>query len=133
MLGGNHRVDWVTTYPFNVLFPEAAHFEGHPHSKGDVVIQNDVWIGMGALILSGVTIGNGAVVGARSVVTRSVPPYALAAGNPARVVRLRFSEDQIRQLERIAWWDWPIEKVQEAWPGLLSADIEAFLDRYGRE
>jgi virginiamycin A acetyltransferase len=131
MLGGNHRVDWVTTYPFNVLFPEAARFEGHPVSKGDVVVGHDVWIGTGALILSGVTLGNGAVVGARSVVTRPVPAYAVAAGNPARVIRLRFSEDQIRRLEHIAWWDWPIEKVQAAWPWLLAPDVDAFLARYG--
>lgn len=133
MLGGNHRVDWVTTYPFNVLFHDAAHFKGHPHSKGDVVIGNDVWLGRGALILSGVSIGNGAVVGAHSVVSRSVPAYAMAAGNPARVVRLRFSEEQVRALERIAWWDWPIEKIREAWPLLLSANVDEFLKRHGRE
>jgi virginiamycin A acetyltransferase len=131
MLGGNHRVDWVTTYPFNVLFPEARGFEGHPMSKGDVVIGNDVWIGTGALVLSGVIIGNGAVVGARSVVSRSVPGYAVAAGNPARVVRSRFTEEQVDQLERLAWWDWPLEKIREAWPLLLSSNIQAFLDRYG--
>jgi acetyltransferase-like isoleucine patch superfamily enzyme len=133
MLGGNHRVDWVTTYPFNVLFPEGRSFKGHPHSKGDVIVGHDVWIGTDALILSGVKIGNGAVVGARSVVARSVAPYAVVAGNPARVVRLRFPEEQIRELERIAWWDWPIEKIQAAWPLLLSSNLDGFLERHGPE
>ncbi|HEX5127349.1 MAG TPA: CatB-related O-acetyltransferase, partial [Rhodocyclaceae bacterium] len=86
-LGGEHRTDWVTTYPFSALWPEAAHIEGHPRSKGDVTIGNDVWIGTEAMILSGVTIGDGAVIGARAVVSRDVPPYAIVAGNPASVVR----------------------------------------------
>jgi len=132
MLGGNHRVDWITTYPFNVLFPEAARFKGHPHSKGDVVIGNDVWLGRGVLILSGVRIGDGAVVGAHSVVTHSVPAYAMAAGNPARVIRLRFAEEQIRELEGIAWWEWPIERIREAWPLLLSTDLDEFLRHHRR-
>ena len=110
LLGGEHNVDWVTTYPFNKLLPSASHYPGHPKTKGDVVIGNDVWIGRGALILSGVTIANGAVIGAHSVVTKDVPHFSITAGNPARHIRYRFSEETIQSLERMAWWDWPLKR-----------------------
>lgn len=131
MLGGEHRTDWVTTYAFSHFFPEAAGFKGHPHTKGDVLIGNDVWVGYEALILSGVRIGNGAVVAARSVVTRDVEPYSIVAGNPARHVRFRFDERAVKAIEEIAWWDWPLEKIKEAWPLLLADDVQAFIDAYG--
>ncbi len=130
LLGGDHRVDWITTYPFSVFLEEARARRGHPRSKGSVVIGHDVWIGLDATILSGVTIGNGAVVGACSVVTRSVPPFAIVAGNPARHVRYRFAEEQIRALEEIAWWSWPIERIKGALPMLLSDDLDGFLEKY---
>ena len=130
LLGGEHRTDWVTTYPFNVIFEEGKSFDGHPRTKGDVSIGNDVWIGSEAFILSGVTIGDGAVIAARSVVTRDVPPYSIVAGNPARQVRLRFSETVIDALQRIRWWDWPISEITTALPLLLSSDIEAFVAKY---
>ena len=129
-LGGEHRLDWVTTYPFNPIFPDAKTFLGHPRSKGDVIIGNDVWISTQAMILSGVTIGDGAVVAARSVVTKNVPAYAIVAGNPARVVRFRFDQATIAALVRIAWWDWPIEDVKAAWPLLMNNDIARFVARY---
>jgi acetyltransferase-like isoleucine patch superfamily enzyme len=131
MLGGEHRTDWVTTYPFSHFFPEARGFKGHPHTKGDVLIGHDVWIGYEALILSGVKIGNGAVIAARSVVTRAVEPYSIVAGNPARHVRFRFDESAVKAHEEIAWWDWPMDKIKEAWPLLLANDIEAFIAAYG--
>lgn len=131
MLGGEHRTDWVTTYPFSRLFAEASEFKGHPHTRGDVVVGNDVWIGYGALILSGVRIGNGAVVAARSVVRGDVEPYSIVAGNPSRHVKYRFDEASVRALEEIAWWDWPIAKIKEAWPLLLAGDVRAFIDAYG--
>jgi acetyltransferase-like isoleucine patch superfamily enzyme len=130
MLGGEHRTDWVTTYPFSQLFPEAGAFKGHPHTKGDVVIGNDVWVGYGALILSGVRIGDGAVVAARSVVRGNVEPYSVVAGNPSRHVKFRFDEAAVNALEEIAWWDWPMDKIKEAWPLLLADDVQAFINAY---
>lgn len=130
-LGGNHRVDWTTTYPFNKIadFPEASHITGHPCSKGDVVIGNDVWIGMNATILSGVTIGDGAVVAAHAVVTKDVPPYAIVAGNPACVVKMRFSDDVIKHLLELKWWDWPIEKVRVYIPQLMNEPTKFSFDK----
>jgi acetyltransferase-like isoleucine patch superfamily enzyme len=130
LLGGNHRTDWVTTYPFPAItedWPNAHGISGHPQSKGDVIIGNDVWIGTGATILSGVTIGHGAVIGARAVVTKSIEPYAIAVGNPATTVRKRFSEDQVSDLLRIRWWDWPNEKIAQHLPLLCSERIEELI------
>lgn len=125
-LGGNHRTDWISTYPFNVLshnFPNAVGITGHPMSRGDVIIGNDVWIGQNASILSGVTIGDGAVIAAHSVVSRDVAPYSIVAGNPATFARTRFSEEDIEFLVDLKWWDWPIEKINENVKILCSGDI----------
>lgn len=126
--GGNHRTDWVSTYPFRARFdlPDA-YADGHPRVKGDVVIGNDVWIGRGARVLSGVTVGDGAAIAGYSVVTKDVRPYAIVAGNPAREIRRRFSDEQIEALLRIAWWDWPLEKVLGAVPQLCSERVEEFI------
>jgi acetyltransferase-like isoleucine patch superfamily enzyme len=127
LLGGEHRPDWVTTYPFSVLWEKGRHLPGHPASKGDVVIGNDVWIGAEAMILSGVTIGDGAVIGARSVVTKDVPPYAIVGGNPARLIRMRFDEATISRLQSLKWWTWDDAKIERFLPLLLSDRVEAFL------
>lgn len=130
-LGGNHRTDWVTTYPFNALpqtYPDAAHITGHPASNGDVEIGSDVWIANNVTIFSGVKIGHGAVVGANAVVRKNVEPYGIVIGNPAQQTRLRFDENTVRQLLEIAWWDWPDEKVRGAIPLLQSGDIQGFLN-----
>jgi virginiamycin A acetyltransferase len=133
LLGGEHRIDWITTYPFSVLFEKAKLFKGHPKSKGDVKIGNDVWIGTNALILSGIEIGDGAVIGAGSVVLKNVEPYAIVGGNPAKLIRYRFDEQIITKLREIAWWNWPISKIEEAWPLLLSSNINDFILKYKKE
>ena len=130
LLGGNHRPDWVTTFPFNKRWEAASGYEGTPVSKGDVRIGNDVWIGNGTLILSGVAIGDGAVVAAHAVVTRDVLPYEIVAGNPAKHVRFRFDEETIAALEEIAWWTWEDSRLLEAMPLLLSDNVKAFAEQY---
>lgn len=129
-VGGEHRADWITTYPFSVLMPSYTYIKGHPKSKGPVRIGNDVWIGRDVMILSGVDIGDGAVVGAGSVVSKDIPPYAIVAGNPARIIRYRFAEHQIKALLRIRWWDWPQEKVRAEIPLLLSDRVDEFIRRH---
>ncbi len=96
-LGGEHHTNWVTTYPFGDFFSQINRKENYAKSKGDVTIGNDVWIGHGAMILSGVTIGSGAVVAANAVVTKDVAPYAIVGGNPAKVIRYRFNENEIER------------------------------------
>jgi len=113
LLGGEHHTKWTTTYPLNILFRDVKNLPRTAYSKGDVVIGNDVWIGRECLILSGTTIGNGAVVAANSVVVKDVEPYAIVGGNPAKELRKRFDTETIDALNRIAWWDWPLEKVRE--------------------
>jgi acetyltransferase-like isoleucine patch superfamily enzyme len=133
LLGGEHDPRCVTTYPIDIFMNPSSIPPGgpvFPTSKGDVVIGHDVHIGTGCLILSGVRIGNGAVIGAGSVVTQSVPAYAIAVGNPAKVLKYRFELDIIARLESLAWWDWPDDKVREAQGLLLSHDVTAFLARY---
>ena len=132
-LGGEHRIDWVTTYPFNKLWESAEAFTGHPSTKGDVIIGNDVWVGHAAIILSGVTIGDGAVIGAGAVVTKDVQAYGIVAGNPARLVNKRFKEDVIQRLLKIAWWDWEDAKIEKFLPFLLSDDIMKFISEAERQ
>lgn len=126
LLGGEHHSDWLTTYPFNVLWDESQNNTGHPHSKGDVTIGHDVWIGTDALILSGVTIGTGAIVGACAVITKDVPPYAIVVGNPARIIRKRFDDETIAKLLQIAWWDWNRDKIIHTLPLLQSNQVKEF-------
>jgi len=108
--GGEHNTTLISTYPFKKFF-QNVDTDPNVISKGPTIIGNDVWIGMNAIILSGVTIGDGAVIGAGSVVTKEVPPYAIVAGNPAILIRNRFTEDQIEKLLRIKWWNWSLEKI----------------------
>jgi acetyltransferase-like isoleucine patch superfamily enzyme len=126
-LGGEHRTDWVTTYPFPVFWEAATNIQGHPRSKGDVIIGNDVWIGTEATFLSGVKVGDGAVIGAKSVVVKDVPPYAIVAGNPARVIKMRFDDDTVARLLRVKWWEWDDARIERALPLLLQEDTQAFL------
>jgi len=133
-LGGNHRNDWVTTYPFNQLLPDQYGFiEGHPASKGDIVIGNDVWIGNDVKIMSGVKIGDGASIGAGAIVTKDVPPYAIAAGVPAEVKKYRFAPGVITILQKMRWWDWPLERIAEAVPLLQSGHWQELFEKYYEE
>jgi acetyltransferase-like isoleucine patch superfamily enzyme len=132
LLNVEHRVDWITTYPFPVVWDEAKKLPGHPTSKGHVAIGNDVWIGMGATIMSGVTIGDGAVIGAYSVIAKDVAAYSIVAGNPARKIRMRFSDAEIEVLRRIKWWNWSREQIAQALPILCSGQIKK-LERFYRE
>ena len=136
LLGGDHRLDWITTYPFAAmdgLWPDAQAPEDYHHSRGDVTIGHDVWLGSGCMILSGVTIGHGAVVAARAVVTRDVPPYAVVAGNPAKLVRRRFDEATASALLEAAWWDLPHAAVTRLVPLLSSGRIADLVAAVRRE
>ena len=116
MPGANHADLGPSTFPFGVFGPPwdgTMDLVMSAASRGDTVVGNDVWLGYSALVMPGVRIGDGAVVAAASVVTRDVPPYAIVAGNPARIVRMRFEEEDVARLLRAAWWDWPIALVTE--------------------
>ena len=128
ILGGEHKINTASLYPFEHFseFSDVTNTENH-FSKGDVTIGNDVWIGNGATILSGVTVGNGAVIGACAVVTKDVPPYAIVAGNPAKIIRYRFDEETIAALQKIKWWDWEILKIKEKLSLIQSDDPELFI------
>jgi acetyltransferase-like isoleucine patch superfamily enzyme len=111
-------------------FPEAGTLrEGDigATSKGDVVIGNDVWLGYGSMIMSGVGIGDGAVIAAGAVVTRDVEPYSIVAGNPARLIKKRFDEETIDKLLKIKWWDWPVEKINNNLNLIYNIDVSKML------
>lgn len=127
MNGANHRMGSVTTYPFNIMgggweqaTPELADL---PY-KGDTVIGNDVWIGQNATIMPGVTIGDGAIIAANATVTKDVPAYHIAGGNPARILRQRFDDELIALLLELKWWDWSAEKITAHLKELCSSDLE---------
>jgi len=105
--GCNHRTDWTTTYPFGHILYEKfpSNIQGHPSTKGHVIIENDVWIGLGCTIMSGIRIGSGSVIAAYSFVVKDGSPYTIVGGNPARVIKQRFSDEIIRELLEIRWWD----------------------------
>ena len=132
-LGGNHNTDLMTTYPFNTKFSEFSYITEHPLTKGDINIGHDVWIGKACKILSGVTIGNGAVVGCGSVITHDIEPYSIYAGNPARFIKYRFDDETIKILNEIKWWDWADEYIYKAVPILQNYDVLALQDFYNKE
>ena len=113
----NHKMASLSTYTFPLFFEEWGLKKENVaqawDQKGDIMIGNDVWIGYEAVILSGVTIGDGAVIGCRAVVTKNVPPYTIVGGVPAKPIRKRFDEETIKELQKIKWWDWPEEKITE--------------------
>lgn len=134
IMGGEHRMDLATSYPFAEVadpWPETKNISGMTGSKGDIIIGNDVWVGFGATILSGVTIGNGAAIGAGALVCRDVAPYAVIGGNPGKVLKMRFEQELITRLLKLAWWDWPEDKVRKNVELICSPDISALLTAHG--
>ena len=126
MSGANHRIDSITTYPFNIMgngWEKSAPSLSDLKLKGDTIIGNDVWIGQNVTILPAVHIGDGAIIGANSVVAKDIPPYSVAAGNPCEVKRKRFDEDLIEYLLKIKWWNWDAEKIFKNMEALCSGDL----------
>ena len=124
----NHTLSSLSTYPFPIFFEEwgldIKNVTKAWDNKGDIVIGNDVWIGYEAVILSGVTIGDGAIIGTRAVVTKDVPPYTIVGGVPAKPIRKRFSEETIASLLEIKWWNWSKEQIAENINAIQTGDIE---------
>jgi acetyltransferase-like isoleucine patch superfamily enzyme len=130
--GGEHAIDRASTFPLNARLFGPSHATGVDSTDtGPTVIGNDVYIGVGAIVLSGVTIGDGAVVGAGAVVTKSVEPYAIVAGNPARLVRYRFDSETRARLLALRWWDLEDSEIRDSLP-LFMGDIGTFLDQLER-
>lgn len=124
----NHKMASLSTYTFPLFFEEwdleKENVAQAWDQKGDIMIGNDVWIGYEAVILSGVTIGDGAVIGCRAVVTKDIPPYTIVGGVPAKPIRKRFDEETIKELQKIKWWDWPEEKIAGKIPAIQAGDLE---------
>ncbi|MCE5293054.1 MAG: CatB-related O-acetyltransferase [Chlamydiales bacterium] len=126
IMTGDHKLDAISTYPFPVFkngWEHAFDISALP-IKGDIIIGNDVWLGYDCLIKNGVTIGNGAIVASRAVVVKDVPAYAIVAGNPAKVVKMRFDDATIKRLEAIAWWNWDIKKISQNLKTICNLDID---------
>lgn len=127
----NHRLASLATYPFPLFFEEwqldKAEITNAWDNKGDIIIGNDVWIGYEAVIMSGVTIGNGAIIGTRSVVTKDVPAYTIVGGVPAKPIRSRFAPEIITELQAIKWWDWPTEKIRQNIAAIQTGQIDRLI------
>lgn len=127
-LGGIHRTNWVSSFPFPKYFPEANHLiPDFGVTKGDVIIGSDVWLCRNCTIMSGVKIGHGAVVATGSIVTKDVPPYAVVAGNPAKIIKWRFDENTINALLATEWWTWPQEELRKVVLLMCKDDLNDFL------
>lgn len=128
----NHSMASLSTYPFPLFFEELGLDKRNVtkswDNKGNIIIGNDVWIGFEALILAGVSIGDGAIIGSRAVVTKDVPPYTIAAGVPARPIRKRFDDDTISNLIKIKWWNWPDEIITENIQAIQSGNITKLME-----
>lgn len=125
-----HNTAYLSTYPFFRHLEEFPNCKNNIVSKGDIVIGNDVWIGAAAILLHGITIGDGAIVAAGSLVCKDVPPYTIVGGNPCRTIRKRYSDQQIDALLKIKWWTWEHQKINEALPLIQNEDVQAFIDKY---
>ena len=127
----NHNMSGFSTFPFNnfMMTPETTVAEIQAmfqvsEKKGDTIIGNDVWIGMEAVIMPGVMVGDGAIIGARSVVVKDVEPYTIVGGNPAKPLKKRYDEKTIASLLKIQWWNWPVEKIESNLDTILGTDVE---------
>ncbi|KOP64687.1 chloramphenicol acetyltransferase [Bacillus sp. FJAT-18019] len=129
LMGGNHNhhSDWITVYPF------VDQIETSYAPKGDTIIESDAWIGMNAMIMPGVTIGEGAIVAAGSVVAKDVAPYTIVGGNPAKVIKKRFTDAEIEKLKEMRWFDWEREKIEQASHILSSSSINRLYEFYQKE
>ncbi|MFD4820484.1 Vat family streptogramin A O-acetyltransferase [Peribacillus butanolivorans] len=127
MNGANHRMDGFSTYPFNIFghgWEKYTPTLDQLPFKGDTIIGNDVWIGMDTVIMPGINIGDGAIIAAKSVITKDVEPYTIVGGNPAKKIKTRFSEEIIRKLLEIKWWDLDIEVISDHIGLILNGDID---------
>lgn len=138
LIGGNHPMKSVSSSPLDVgsivknIFGEVRSnlrpLKNVRKNPRQIVIGNDVWIGRNVMIMGGVKIGNGAVIGANAVVAKNIPPYAIAVGNPARVIKYRFDEETIKKMLAVKWWNWSLEKIADNFP--LMNDVEKFLEAH---
>jgi acetyltransferase-like isoleucine patch superfamily enzyme len=132
-LGGNHDTQNITTYPFGYIHQNIFNSYCNEKdglcglTKGDVIIENDVWIAENVIIMSGVTIGSGAVIANNSHVVKNVEPYSIVGGNPAKIIKYRFSKEQIEKLLKIKWWDWDDDKINNNIHLLCNHDINEFI------
>jgi len=126
IMTGDHKLDGFSTFPFPIFQNgwEDVYSIADLPTKGDIIVGNDVWFGYDSLIKGGVTIGDGAIIASRTVVVKDVPAYSIVAGNPAKVVKMRFDDKTIERLLKISWWDWPIEKINQNLSLISGADID---------
>ena len=124
MNGANHGLNGFTTFPFKIFGHEFADLPLLSENKGDTIIGNDVWIGNDVTFMPGITVGDGAIIASKSVVTKDVAAYSIVGGNPAQMIRQRFSDDIIQKLLQIQWWNWSIDEIAENGEYLLDATAE---------
>lgn len=132
MNGANHRMDGPSTFPFPIMGGSwSEHFDLFTNlpGRGDTVVGNDVWFGYHAMVMPGVRIGNGAIIASGSVVVNDVPEYSIVGGNPARVIRHRFPEEEIARLVALAWWDWPLQHITKHIRTIMSGSIDDLVSR----
>lgn len=133
--GANHTLKSLSSYTFPLFQDEwglSVQSTASWDNRGNIVIGNDVWIGFEAIILSGITIGDGAIIGAHAVVTKDVPPYTIVGGIPAKTIRKRFSDDIVDSLLEMRWWDWPIERIAESISYIQAGDIDSLKRKFER-
>ena len=127
----NHTLKSLSNYTFPLFFEDweldKKNVASAWDNKGDIIIDNDVWIGYEAVIMAGVHIGDGAVIAARAVVTKDVPPYTIVGGTPARKIRMRFEEETIARLQQIQWWNWSVEKIRQSLPYIMDGTVDRLI------